>query len=59
LRQKEILIIPVKGLPLVEQWRLIWHRQKKMSVVAKAFLDFIRLNKKQIHQQHFSWLEKY
>ncbi|MBS1669599.1 MAG: LysR family transcriptional regulator [Bacteroidetes bacterium] len=59
LKAKEIQIIPVKGLPLVEQWRLIWHRQKKMSVVASAYLDFIRLNKKQIYQQHFSWLEKY
>jgi len=59
LKQKDILIIPVKGLPLVEHWRLIWHRKKKMSVVAKAFLDFIRVNKKQIYQQHFSWLEKY
>ena len=59
LKQKEIKIIPVKGLPLAENWRLIWHRQKKMSVVANAFLHFIRDNKKQIYKQYFSWIEQY
>jgi len=59
LKQKEIRIIPVKGLPLVEQWRLIWHRQKKMSVVAEAFLHYIKENKNEIYQHYFSWMEKY
>lgn len=59
LKQKEIKIIPVKGLPLVENWRLIWLRQKKMSEVAKAFLTFIQKNKQAIYQKKFSWTEKY
>jgi DNA-binding transcriptional LysR family regulator len=59
LRQKEIKIIPVKGLPLTEDWRLIWLKQKKMSEVAKAFLSFIKENKKSIYQKKFSWIEKY
>lgn len=59
LKQNEIKIIPVKGLPLVEDWRLIWLKQKKMSEVAKAFLQFIQKNKQAVYQKKFSWIEKY
>ncbi len=59
LTQKDIEIIPVQGLPLIESWRLIWLKKKKMSVVAKAFLLYIQQNKKAIYNQHFAWIEKY
>ncbi len=58
LKQKEIKIIPVKGLPLTENWRLVWLKQKKMSEVAKAFLLFIQKNKQAIYKRNFSWMEK-
>jgi DNA-binding transcriptional LysR family regulator len=56
---KDIRIIPVQGLPLVENWRLIWLKQKKMSVVAGAFLKYIREHKQDVYKNHFSWIEKY
>lgn len=59
LKQNEILIIPVQGLPLVENWRLIWLKKKKLSVVAAAFLQYVRQNKKAINQQYFSWIDDY
>lgn len=59
LKQKEIKIIPVKGLPLVENWRLIWLKQKKMSVVATAFLQHIKKNKTTVADRYFSWMNKY
>lgn len=59
LKQDDIIIIPVQGLPLIENWRLVWLKKKKMSVVAKAFLNYIQENKKAIYSQHFSWIEKY
>lgn len=58
LKQKEIKIIPVTGLPLVEHWRLVWLPQKRLSVVASAFLTYIKENKKSIFDKHFSWIEK-
>ena len=58
LTQKEIAIIPVEGLPLVEHWRLIWLQSKRMSVVALAFLHFIQQNKGTIYQKHFAWIEE-
>jgi DNA-binding transcriptional LysR family regulator len=59
LKQKEIKIIPVKGLPLTEHWRLIWLKKKTMSEVAKAYLDFLRKNSHTIYENNFSWIEKY
>lgn len=59
LKLKEIKIIPVKGLPLVENWRLIWLKQKKMSEVAKAFLIFIKKNKESVYKKNFAWIEDY
>jgi DNA-binding transcriptional LysR family regulator len=59
IKQKEVRIIPVKGLPLTENWRLIWLKQKKISEVAKAFLLFVQKNKQSIYQKKFSWIEKY
>ena len=59
LKQKDISIIPIKGLPLIENWRLIWLKKKKMSEVAKAFLKFIKDNKQTIYQKQFSWIEQY
>ncbi|MEO8584496.1 MAG: LysR family transcriptional regulator [Flavitalea sp.] len=59
LKQKEIKIIPVKGLPLTEHWRLVWLKKKKMSEVAKSFLSFIKQNKRSIYERNFSWTEKY
>ncbi len=59
LTQKDIQIIPVKGMPLVESWRLVWLKQKKMSMVASAFLKYTRENKKAIEARYFSWMKKY
>ena len=59
LKQKEIKIFSVKGLPLTEHWRLVWLKRKNMSEVARAFLSYIREHKQQIYQKNFSWTEKW
>jgi DNA-binding transcriptional LysR family regulator len=48
-------IIPKKGLPLKTDWRLIWLKNKKLSPVAKAYLDFIKQEKDTILEKHFKW----
>jgi DNA-binding transcriptional LysR family regulator len=57
LKQKEIKIIPVAGLPLVENWRLVWLKQKKLTVVGSAFLKHVQDNKEKIYKRYFSWIE--
>jgi DNA-binding transcriptional LysR family regulator len=54
-----VQIIPVEGLPLKSKWRLIWLKNKKMSPVAEAFLNEIKLNKKKIIEKSFIWLNDF
>ncbi|MDE3237007.1 MAG: LysR family transcriptional regulator [Bacteroidota bacterium] len=59
LKQKDVKIIPVVGMPLQSQWKLIWLKKKKFSVAAQAYLDYIRMNKQKIHDTFFSWMDQY
>lgn len=59
LENGEIKIIPLPKLPIVSNWRLIWLKGKKMSPVANAYLQFIKVKKEAINKEHFSWIESY
>ena len=59
LHSKELKIIPIRGLPLKTTWRLIWLKGKKHSPVAQAFLTYLKKEKTNIVEQHFSWYEHY
>jgi DNA-binding transcriptional LysR family regulator len=59
LHNKELKIIPIRGLPLKTTWRLIWLKGKKHSPVAQAFLTYLKKEKTNIVEQHFSWYEHY
>jgi DNA-binding transcriptional LysR family regulator len=59
LRNRELQIIPVKGLPIKTMWSLIWLKGKKHSPVATAFLDYIKKQKAGIVENRFSWYEDY
>ncbi len=58
LLNKELTIIPTKGLPLKTTWSLIWLKRKKHSPVAEAFLESIKNRKNEIVTEHFDWHEK-
>lgn len=55
LKNKDVYIIPSKGLPILTYWRLIWLKNKKLSPVASAYLDFIKKEKEAIIKKHFGW----
>lgn len=59
LHNNELQVIPVKGLPITTTWSLIWLKEKKLSPVSKAFLEFLQKEKNQIVQDQFSWYENY
>jgi LysR family transcriptional regulator, low CO2-responsive transcriptional regulator len=59
LTQKDLQIIPVKGLPLITSWNLIWLQSKNFSPVAQAYLSYIQKEKSNIIHQQFEWFEKY
>jgi DNA-binding transcriptional LysR family regulator len=59
LQNKNLQIIPVKGLPIKSTWSLIWLKGKKLSPAANAFLEYLRKEKSSIVADQFSWNEKY
>jgi DNA-binding transcriptional LysR family regulator len=59
LKDKELQIIPVKGLPINTTWNLIWLKSKKLSPASLAFLDFISSEKERIIKEKFDWFINY
>jgi len=55
LSNGELHVIESKGLPIVTNWRLIWLKQKKLSPISKAFLQYIRGKKYEIIHNDFNW----
>jgi DNA-binding transcriptional LysR family regulator len=56
LRNKDLQIIEVVGLPISTTWNLVWLTAKKLSPAATAFLEYVKLEKTQIIADHFSWV---
>lgn len=59
LLSKEIQIIEAKNLPIVTKWRLVWLKNKKLSPVAKSFLNYIQESKTEIEKQYFAWTKNF
>ncbi|MBP4138738.1 LysR substrate-binding domain-containing protein [Flavobacterium geliluteum] len=59
LKNNDLQIIKVKGLPIITTWNLISLTSKKSSPVAIAYLDFINSKKEEIINTHFSWIGNY
>ncbi|WP_028376574.1 LysR family transcriptional regulator [Leeuwenhoekiella sp. MAR_2009_132] len=59
LKNKDLKIIKVKGLPITTNWNLIWLKTKKLSPAALAYLEFLNANKQDIIDQKFSWFTEF
>ncbi|WMN12964.1 LysR family transcriptional regulator [Marivirga salinae] len=59
LLNKQLYILPTEDLPVTTKWRLIWLKGKRISPVAQAYLDFIRLKKNEILDEKFQWYQEY
>ncbi|CAM3407332.1 LysR family transcriptional regulator [Aequorivita lipolytica] len=59
LNDREIAIIPVKGLPIKTSWNLIWLKGKKFSPAALAYLEFLKSNIEAVINTNYKWLENY
>jgi DNA-binding transcriptional LysR family regulator len=53
LKSGELQIIEREGLPISTPWKLIWHKDKKLSPVGNSFLNYSSENKEQIRQKYF------
>lgn len=59
LHNKELQLIPIKGMPIKTTWSLIWLKGKKLSPVGDSFLNYIKNEKATIVKEKFSWYENY
>lgn len=59
LRNQELQIIPISGLPIKTTWSLIWLKGKKHAPVAAELLKYIKKEKLKIVHEQFDWYEKY
>lgn len=59
LKNNDLQIIPVKGLPIITTWNLIQLESKKLSPVALAYLDFVNSKKEAIIKEKFGWINDY
>jgi DNA-binding transcriptional LysR family regulator len=53
IKNKRLKIIPSSGLPIKTKWRLIWLKNKSMSPLAKAYINYLKENKEQIVKRFF------
>lgn len=51
--KNELQLIGYEGLPLVTQWNLVWLKEKRLSPIAKAYLQFVRTAKERIISKFF------
>lgn len=54
LASGKLEVIPIKGMPIITTWSLIWLKEKKLSAIAQAYIDFLKLHKESISEVHFS-----
>jgi DNA-binding transcriptional LysR family regulator len=59
LRNQDLQIIPVRGLPIHTDWNLVWLKSKKLSPVALAYLEYLDKNKNIIIDKSFNWINSY
>ena len=59
LQNGSLRIIPYSQLPIQTNWSLIWLKNKKHSIAASAYLDYLQTHRDEIIQKHFSWCDQY
>jgi len=53
LKNKQLHIIPVNGLPLKSTWNIVWLKNKNLSPVAKSFVKKIESDKAKVIDKYF------
>jgi len=59
LINKSIKIVPLKGLPLITEWNLIYNKDKRLTPAQEALVNFMKEKKEEIVLEHFGWFKKF
>lgn len=55
IRNQQLQIIPIPGLPIKTTWRIVWLTDKKHGLAAAEFQRYLRENKNEILNKYFDW----
>jgi DNA-binding transcriptional LysR family regulator len=55
ISHEHIKIYPLKGLPMITKWNLVYVRDKQLTPAQKALINFIEENKERVVAEHFDW----
>jgi DNA-binding transcriptional LysR family regulator len=59
LERGDLKIISMKGFPIKSNWYLVWLKNKSLSPVAEAYINYIRDEKNKLKSNSFSWIDNY
>ena len=55
LNNENMQVFPLKDLPLITQWNLVYSQGKRLTPAQQALIDFIEENKSELVEEHFKW----
>lgn len=55
LENEHMKIYPLKGLPIITNWNLIYSQAKQLTPAQKALITYFEEHKKHLVQEHFDW----
>lgn len=55
LESESIKIFPMKGLPIITNWNLVYNKGKKLTPAQEELLRYMESNKVQLSKIHFDW----
>lgn len=55
LQREKIQIYPLKGLPIITNWNLVYLKDKALTPAHRELIKFMETNKQQIVKEHFDW----
>lgn len=55
---EQVQLIDSPDFPLQTQWQFVWHKEKRLSPVAQAFLQYTESSKKNFHNTYFAWMDR-
>lgn len=59
LENQQLQIIPTEGFPISSRWTLIWLKNKRLSPVSQAFLEYLEFQKNEIIDLYFGWMQSH
>ncbi|MFM1930917.1 MAG: hypothetical protein RL226_220 [Bacteroidota bacterium] len=56
---KQLHIISVEEFPIKTTWCIVWLKNKRLSPVAEAFIEYFERERSEIYADRFRWIENY